>query len=903
MSEVESLYEEAAAEFDRWETVKDVVDETIDLMLNHRQSGHPGGSRSKAHLLLSTMLSGAMRWDLLRPWRPFQDRFVLAAGHTVPLVYAALAVLNEAMRERHRRTGDAAFAMPDDGRWAVTLPDLLTFRRRGGLPGHAEMSGRTLFFKFNTGPSGHGLPAAAGEALALKLAGCEQVKVFALEGEGGLTAGASHETRNSAWGLGLSNLVVLLDWNDFGIDEQRISSVVPGTPDVWFDAYGWRVAGTDDGMEWAPVTRAVLDAARGENPDGVPSAAWVKTRKGRGYGTYDFASHGSPHPRNSAEFWEVRRPFMEKYGVEYDGAFAKAPDDPEARRRQTATNLGRAFDVLRRDEDLVNYLSDLVVRLAREVPDRPRQSRLGGRGSRIFDDARLLDARSYPAEMFAKPGERKSNKEGLAAWGAWINAYARKEYGRPLVVACSADLAESTGIAGFAKPFGELPGWGRYHLSENPTGTLLPQEITEFANAAMMAGLATVNLAEDPRREFDGFWGACSTYGAFAYLKYGPMRLFSQLAQDSDLAVGKVIWIAGHSGPETADDSRTHFGVFAPGVTQLFPEGQVIDLHPWEHNEVPVVLAAALREKAPIVALHLTRPPIEIPDREKLGIPSHLEAARGAYVIRDLAAGLPRAGTVIVQGTSTTGNLVSILPELDRRGINVKVVAAISPQLFRLQEAEYRERTVSTADLWDGMCITNRALRLMSDWIAHPLAAEYSLSSDRDGRWRTGGTAEEVVDEAGLSPGHILEAIERFARDRERRLARLREAVESAGQLSEERATMNEPGFWLEGIPAAITVTDEAGTIVYMNARSRETFAKDGGGALVGKSVFDCHPEPARSKTRRLYDDKTPNHYTIRKNGQRKIVHQLPWYRDGAFAGVVEIVFPIPDELPHFDRG
>ena len=32
------------------------------------------------------------------------------------------------------------------------------------------MEGKTLFFKFNTGPSGHGSPAAAGEALALKLA-------------------------------------------------------------------------------------------------------------------------------------------------------------------------------------------------------------------------------------------------------------------------------------------------------------------------------------------------------------------------------------------------------------------------------------------------------------------------------------------------------------------------------------------------------------------------------------------------------------------------------------------------------------------------------------------------------------------------------------------------------------
>ena len=45
------------------------------------------------------------------------------------------------------------------------------------------------------------------------------------------------------------------------------------------------------------------------------------------------------------------------------------------------------------------------------------------------------------------------------------------------------------------------------------------------------------------------------------------------------------------------------------------------------------------------------------------------------------------------------------------------------------------------------------------------------------------------------------------------------------------------------------------------------------------------------------------NHYTIAKGGQRKIIHQLPWFDGGAFAGFVEISIPIPEALPHFDRG
>ena len=195
------------------------------------------------------------------------------------------------------------------------------------------------------------------------------------------------------------------------------------------------------------------------------------------------------------------------------------------------------------------------------------------------------------------------------------------------------------------------------------------------------------------------------------------MRLFSQLAQDCQLKVGKVLWIAGHSGPETAEDSRTHFGIFSPGVTQFFPKGQMINLHPWEYNEVPVLLGAALKQDAPIVALHLTRPNIQVPDRAALGMPSHFEAARGAYVVRDYRPGQPRGGTILVQGTSAMASIVKVLPELDARGLNVKVICTTSPQLFALQPAAYRDSVLGPGDRLDSTVITTQARWLMHDWI------------------------------------------------------------------------------------------------------------------------------------------------------------------------------------------
>ena len=148
--------------------------------------------------------------------------------------------------------------------------------------------------------------------------------------------------------------------------------------------------------------------------------------------------------------------------------------------------------------------------------------------------------------------------------------------------------------------------------------------------------------------------------------------------------------------------------------------------------------------------------------------------------MRPFREGSPKAGTVFVRGSLSTANLVGVLPELDRLGLNVKVVAAISPQLFALQDEAYRAATVEPADRLDSMIVTNGAYKLMRDWADDPIVREYSLSSDWDDRWRTGGSLDEVIEEAHLDSGHILEAIERFVRERPERLRSLRERVAAA---------------------------------------------------------------------------------------------------------------------------
>jgi len=97
-----NLYKQHKINLDYWNAIAGMVDQSIDIALNLSQSGHPGGSRSKVPALIATLLSGVMKWDIRNPGETFGDRFVLVAGHTNPVVYATLAVFNEALRRKYR---------------------------------------------------------------------------------------------------------------------------------------------------------------------------------------------------------------------------------------------------------------------------------------------------------------------------------------------------------------------------------------------------------------------------------------------------------------------------------------------------------------------------------------------------------------------------------------------------------------------------------------------------------------------------------------------------------------------------------------------------------------------------------------------------------------------------------
>jgi transcriptional regulator with PAS, ATPase and Fis domain len=107
---------------------------------------------------------------------------------------------------------------------------------------------------------------------------------------------------------------------------------------------------------------------------------------------------------------------------------------------------------------------------------------------------------------------------------------------------------------------------------------------------------------------------------------------------------------------------------------------------------------------------------------------------------------------------------------------------------------------------------------------------------------------------------------------------------------------------WFKEFDGAVTVCDPQGIILHMNDKSVLTFAKYGGAALIGQSLVECHPEPARTKLLGLLKTQGRNVYTIEKQGVKKLIYQGPWFQDGKYGGLVELSLEIPMEMPHFVR-
>ena len=117
------------------------------------------------------------------------------------------------------------------------------------------------------------------------------------------------------------------------------------------------------------------------------------------------------------------------------------------------------------------------------------------------------------------------------------------------------------------------------------------------------------------------------------------------------------------------------------------------------------------------------------------------------------------------------------LPKLEEAGINVKVVSAISEELFDRQPESYRNSVLPPEALLDAMVVTSGTRRVWPVRGLGPMTDAYSLTSDWDDQWLTGGLEKDVIAEAHLDPESIIKGVTRFAKDRANRISKQKAAL------------------------------------------------------------------------------------------------------------------------------
>ncbi len=138
---------------------------------------------------------------------------------------------------------------------------------------------------------------------------------------------------------------------------------------------------------------------------------------------------------------------------------------------------------------------------------------------------------------------------------------------------------------------------------------------------------------------------------------------------------------------------------------------------------------------------------------------------------------------MVAQGSSSTFNLASVLPRLEQASINVKVIAAISEELFDRQPDAYRNSVLPPEARQDLMFVSSGTRRMWPLRNVGSLIDAYSLTADWDNQWLTGGLEADVIAEAEahLDPESIVAGVTQFAHDRPKRLAQQRALLDALG--------------------------------------------------------------------------------------------------------------------------
>ena len=209
----------------------------VDLV-DSAGASHIGGPLSACDAV-TALFYHFMNFDKENACSEERDRFVLSKGHNGDLLYCVLADLGFYTKEELFRE-----FKKDGGRW-------------GEHPNRLHDPG----FECSTGSLGHGLPIAAGMAMAAKLDHRDS-KIFCLVGDGELQEGSNWESIMCAAKHSYDNLVLIVDKNGAQgthmvkdlCDDRNLKDRL--------DNFGWEVCSVADGNDMIQLYEAFSELPR-----------------------------------------------------------------------------------------------------------------------------------------------------------------------------------------------------------------------------------------------------------------------------------------------------------------------------------------------------------------------------------------------------------------------------------------------------------------------------------------------------------------------------------------------------------------------------------------------------------------------------------------------------------------
>lgn len=523
----------------------------------------------------------------------------------------------------------------------LSLDDLKNFRQLySKTPGHPEY-GHTPGVETTTGPLGQGLANGVGMAIAEKLLAAQ----FNKPGFDVMDHYTYVFVGDGCLMEGISHEAcslagtlglgkLIVFWDDNGISiDGEVAGWFGDNTPERFNAYHWHVVPDVDGHNPEAIHAAIV-AAQADTTK--PSLICCRTQIG--YGSPNKANTADAHgsPLGDAEIALVRKQLAWS-------------DEPFV----IPTDIYKAWDAREAGQKIETEWNVLWTHYEAQYPELAKELKRRLSSQLPADFAAKSAAFVHESEAQTKPmATRKSSQ--------WVLNKISPDL--PELFGGSADLTGSN-----------CTDWsGSKWINHNDwQGNYLSYGVREFAMSAIMNGIAL----------HKGFIPYGGTFLTFCDYARNAVRLSALMQQH-------VIYVYSHESIGLGEDGPTHQPVEHTAMLRMTP-----GLHVWRPCDTVETMMAwqyAIEHQGPSCLL-LTRQNLNQQTRNE----SQVETIqRGAYILVDT----PKTPEVILMATGSEVDLaVKAAVELNTQGHQIRVVSMPCCEIFKQQEAAYREKVLPKA--------------------------------------------------------------------------------------------------------------------------------------------------------------------------------------------------------------